>query len=113
MVLGLGDKAGKGNKMQTPISTRPGGLVEVFFPGDEGGLSSWGTGRSLSSWRAGGGLFQSQGLGLSIEVHTQPTQPREENVKHAAFLDGFLHHQPVLVQLVGSRQVGACGGDLI
>lgn len=41
------------------------------------------------------------------------TQPREENVKHAAFLDGLLHHQPVLIQLLGSRQVGACGGYLI
>lgn len=57
----------------------PGGLVEV-----SSGVRGW-------------------GIVLTSVVSVWPTQPREENVKHAAFLNGFLHHQPVLAQLLGSR----------
>jgi hypothetical protein len=82
--------------------------MEVFFPGVQGSLSSWGTGGGLTSWR-------SQGLRLvpTSAVSVWPTQPREENVKHAAFLDGFLHHQPVLAQRLGRRRTGACSGHLV
>lgn len=101
--------------MQSPISERPRELVEVFFLGVQGILSSWGTGGGLSSRRAGRSLFLVRGwdIVLTSVVSVWPTQPREENVKHAAFLDGFLHHQPVLAQLLGSRQIGTCGGYFI
>lgn len=46
-------------------------------------------------------------------VGVYPTQRREEAVQHAAFLDGLFHHEPVLAQLPGRRQVGTCGGHLI
>lgn len=60
-------------------------------------------------------FLEESGLGLVLTsaVIVWPTQSREENVKHAAFLDGFLHHQPVLAQLLGSRHIGTCGGYVV
>lgn len=41
------------------------------------------------------------------------TQPGERAVQDTAFLDGLLHHEPVLVQLPGGRQARVCGWHLI
>lgn len=91
----------------SPISARPGELVEVFFLGT---LVETCLPQGLKEVASG---VRGWGIVLRSIVSVWPTQPREENVKHAAFLDGLLHHQPVLVQFLGSRQVGACGGNLI
>lgn len=105
----------------------PGLGVGVQGSGDGAGRGGWGgswlrrdTRRLSGSERPvggarGGGVEPSPGAAPARGPWTASvcTQPGEQAVQDAALLDGLLHHEPVVVQLPGGRQVCVCGRQLI